>query len=1669
MESGLGAEEQKELYESGEVVADTRTPSQSIQHNAHFAQSNQLPFPHATQPNQSESEEVQPRDLEVFRAPFSSAKQHWVESKFSVYQTISISKLNENSEQWVESHLSFEGIQQTTLILDGDQTVFDVEMSSSSPQDSSKNIEIFTPKTQEYTQISQASTPSINVSLDAGNRKLDEQKYDEAAISFDEALRQAEFTRDQIGITQALSGKTAVALRLKQYVDAQNLAEQALVTLRKAGKKFPTLEVDLLLRQGYAYLGQEKLLDLEAVLKQVTSLVPKLEPSEESAGLLVSLADLQYAVGNKESGNQSVQKAVGFLQKNPDPSGAIAVLSRLAVSQSTSGNSDGTVKTLDRMTELIEQLKEQPKKIALLQSVGGLYLKLGGSEDLKTGQSERARQLFEKARQSFEKAGWLYNPQDNKTEENVQILLGLGKAYLGLNRTEEAVEQAQQAIDIINELEKISGVQEAEKKPRPFFQQLGCGIERLFSRSSECDDEDAELDALNQADTVLKRMKRDARNIIAAARLEQERYAESSANLRDALQITREIDGELSNFSRTIRQIQGISGIIAVLPLGFVSEVGSYINTTAAGLDQMLALPQGGLSLLEKINADMIGRSKRRSLDDLKKEQEAARSQKDANKEAEILLQLGSGYLGVGKYGDAGNAFKEAAKLFRGLNQSGEPIQEGQKTWTAKEAEALLGSGRSLSLERNYQAAQTIAQQALDIFQKEGDTLGSANAWLTLGNIHLAQSRLLQAKEQLQKAQDIFSKTQDDKDAQIGNANALLALGTVALRQRKYQLALQQTEEAIGIFQILQNELESARARLVRGSAYQALGDHKRALEDAQKALFVFKDLGDRAGEISALNNIGDVLQSQKQYEQAIKFYGLSAELQKDLQKNIQKPKPKTGVLVNIFRVGSFFMPWIGALGNVGFKVYNALSIAQSVVYLSETATSSLGAGISYLSLGDYDQAMAAFDQVRKDSENKDPQKEAEALLGLSNTRLSFDRNYDMARKDAEKAAKLFDSIGDRAGAASAMLAQGISYDRLGKAQSDPKKQSAFFGQSFVEIQKALSTFQDPEIADPAGIAQAYSALADLLVNKGQKNAAIIFYKKSIEVTEEIRRSIPEGELRTTYVGKVVETYRRLIGLLLSQARVPEAQQVLELLKAQEIREYTGITRASIGDDNKIVYAEGIEKEIAQKYDGKIIALGLQLANCKQNCQALEDQRDQLVTQFDKLVEPINQIISARTLGQDPLIYNPNSLSSSAKKIVQPCENFKQTCPKPVQELNTMLVYPFVAEDDEDKTKYKLWLLWASPQGVSLAISRKIDRQLLEQTVFGFYSLVSSPGNLVELQQKSKQLYSWLIQPLEEQLQAGKINNLVFVLDRFLRYVPMAALYDGKEYLIQKGYQVSTIISAKDTDMTDWLSFDAKNIGVLAMGLSEERPDFPALKDVPEELEEVVRRLSSEGKPDSSDKDGVYPGRIFSNQEFDLKALTNGLGKESLQRYRYKILHIATHGKFVPGTDRSSFLVLGTGDKNTLTKLTIPDIDKKLQYGLTNIHLVVLSACQTALGGNTKSREDELDGLEIPGLSYSFIREGRAKSVLASLWLVNSQATTRLMQAFYGNLANSKNPITKAEALRRAQLFILTGKNQYTDENRGFRIELAPGTVAPIADSSHPFFWAPFTLIGNGL
>lgn len=297
----------------------------------------------------------------------------------------------------------------------------------------------------------------------------------------------------------------------------------------------------------------------------------------------------------------------------------------------------------------------------------------------------------------------------------------------------------------------------------------------------------------------------------------------------------------------------------------------------------------------------------------------------------------------------------------------------------------------------------------------------------------------------------------------------------------------------------------------------------------------------------------------------------------------------------------------------------------------------------------------------------------------------------------------------------------------------------------------------------------------------------------------------------------------------------------------------------------------------------------------------------------------------------------------------------------------------------------------------------------------------------------SQSLYDVLVKPLEAELTAAGIDNITYILDSGLRVLPLAALHDGEQFLIEK-YSVGTMPSFELTDTTYQ---NLKNSSVLAMGSSQftNAAELPA---VPLELERV--------------RSQVGRGDIFLNEQFTLANLVTARRNQS-----HNLVHLATHGEFLPGSLDNSYIQFWD------EQLTLQNLSK-LELGTPTVNLLVLSACRTALG----NEEAEL------GFAGLAIASG-AKSVLGSLWYVSDEGTLGLMSEFYRALGTAP---TKAEALRKAQIAMLRNevnfKKSTFQTTRGEPINPQPlphmapdlATIQTV-DLTHPYYWSAFNLVGN--
>jgi len=271
---------------------------------------------------------------------------------------------------------------------------------------------------------------------------------------------------------------------------------------------------------------------------------------------------------------------------------------------------------------------------------------------------------------------------------------------------------------------------------------------------------------------------------------------------------------------------------------------------------------------------------------------------------------------------------------------------------------------------------------------------------------------------------------------------------------------------------------------------------------------------------------------------------------------------------------------------------------------------------------------------------------------------------------------------------------------------------------------------------------------------------------------------------------------------------------------------------------------------------------------------------------------------------------------------------------------------------------------------------------------------------------EARQLYQWLIAPIRDLLVASGIQTIVFVPDGALRTIPMSALQDGRQFLIEQfSVAVSPGLTLLEPQPVQWAHVQA-----LKAGLAEAVQNRPPLPYVHAELETVQK---------------LFGGPILMDSQFVLPLL-----KKDFAQAQYQLVHFATHGQIDRDVSKS-YLLTHDG------KLTFDQLEELLrpsQFRGRPVELLTLSACQTAAG-------DDRAALGLAGVA---VKAG-ARSALAPLWSVHDESTALLMSEFYSQLKNDPR-ITKARALQLAQIKVLHD-----------------------ARFDHPYYWAPYLIIGNWL
>ena len=431
-----------------------------------------------------------------------------------------------------------------------------------------------------------------------------------------------------------------------------------------------------------------------------------------------------------------------------------------------------------------------------------------------------------------------------------------------------------------------------------------------------------------------------------------------------------------------------------------------------------------------------------------------------------------------------------------------------------------------------------------------------------------------------------------------------------------------------------------------------------------------------------------------------------------------------------------------------------------------------------------------------------------------------------------------------------------------------------------------------------------------------------------------------------------------------------------------------------------------------------------------QRIAQLDTQETELVKEFTKFIDSDEVKTLLKKL--EAIAFNQQDLLGRLSEFNALQDNLRNL------QQDAVLLYPLILEN-------RLELVLVTPYSPPIRRTVNVTSKELNQTIVDFRSALENPRT--DATKPAQKLYDWLIKPIEKDLETANAKTIIYAPDGQLRYIPLAALHDRKQWLVER-YRVNNITAASLTDLN---TKPQRELSVLAgayttsgkkhnFAIGDEQFNFAGLPYAEMEVSKLAETISETTQL----RDEGFSFKITKPKMDD-----------------YAIVHFATHAAFLKGQPEKSFILFGNGDRISLT-----DIKEGAFGSLKKVDLFVLSACETGVGGNFGT------GAEILGFGYLMQTTG-ARAAIASLWKVNDSGTQALMNTFYATLAN--NAITKAEALRQAQIALITGNYKTVAGNRGSNLvaieqRIRQGLPNDVANNlSHPYYWASFILIGNGL
>ena len=913
---------------------------------------------------------------------------------------------------------------------------------------------------------------------------------------------------------------------------------------------------------------------------------------------------------------------------------------------------------------------------------------------------------------------------------------------------------------------------------------------------------------------------------------------------------------------------------------------------------------------------------------------------------------------------------------------------EGDRLWEACRDD--------LKTDKNQQALQD-CQQAAEVYKTISNLIGQ---WKSLRNLGIAYYFLGKYDKAINYQLQSLEITREIKDRQ-GESIVLVDLGIAYYFLGKYDKAIDYQLYNLAIMREVKDRQREGLVLSHLGLSYDSLYKYDKAIEYQLQSLKIAIEIKNRSGEEYALGNLGNIYLKLANYGKAIEYFQQVLAISRQTKDRHSESRALDNLGLTYRHLGKYDKA-------IDYH-QQSLKIAQETKNRTAENKAIGSLGVSYALLEKYDKAIEyQLQHLALAREINDQGSESNALGNLGST-YALLKKYDKAIEYQLQHLALAREINDTRGQGYALGGLGTIYQELGNYE----KAIEYFQQVLVISQ---------QIKDRWSEFISLSRIGKTLSLQNKTELAILFYKQSVNVSESIRQDLRTLKLdeQQSYLFTVEDTYRSLADLLLKQDRILEAQQVLDLLKVEELSEYLRTVRGN---------SETAKGTDLQKPEQNIIALSNELA---------ELQKLDREGKLDPQQQPRLAFLTNNEIEQNKQ-FNAFLQSSDVQKQIQELRRIEsqknvdieiyKRLEKQIKNLqNTALFYPLILDD-----RLELILIIANAPPIRKTVNLK--RTELNQDIESFLRNLRNSNS--EVKTDAQKFYNWLIQPFEKELQQANIQTIIYAPDEGLRYIPLAALYDGKQWLVER-YRINNITAAS---LTDFTPHAAPSIRVLAAASTAEHNvkvgdrtlSFSALPATKIEVDNIATKINTTKLVD---------------RDFTESALTGKLNT-------HNIIHLATHGHFEVGQPEQSFILLGDGKISTISDIG--------SWTLTNVSLVVLSACETAIGGQGGKGK----GIEIFGLGYQIHNAG-ASAAIATLWKVSDGGTERLMDAFYTAVKTGK--VSNTEALRQAQVAMITGNSEGLGESRGIvSIEARLRATATVpAKISHPYYWAAFILIGNG-